>query len=244
MKSISSTVVLFPISQEGRLTVDDLVDTLFGHVNMGTSDIKRFLVGSGGKSGLLQELERRKFIKLVPGETEGNLTIISLMGEEDDDDDEEVISGPYKILWDTKDLTSVTYPRKKEIRISRIPEESVIKPSVLAHEIAHSRLLNPSMEYVKKSEDEAYTAGQAGAWIELEAVMYTLAKGWESDMGMNVSTLKSASRFFGDRGFKDSKVIARKILGRLRARGQITGEEEKKGLARLGRVSRKVYEEA
>jgi len=154
--------------------------------------------------------------------------------------------GPYEVVLGTDVL--VGYPTSFTNLDDRViyvgPQEGPEKDVALAHEIAHSRLLNPSMEYVKKSEDEAYTAGQAGAWIELEAVMYTLAKGWESDMGMNVSTLKSASRFFGDRGFKDSKVIARKILGRLRARGQITGEEEKKGLARLGRVSRKVYEEA
>lgn len=156
------------------------------------------------------------------------------------DPEAEVKSGPFKIVWDTDTSTSHTLLAQKEIRISKRQETSNTKSAALAHEIAHSRLLKEESSSVFAKDPEQ---DKVASWRELEAVMYTLAKGQSTLSGVITSVLLEGSQTFGDGSLKDALLVARKVLERLYSRNYITEKERKKGITGLRRVSESSYRE-
>ena len=154
------------------------------------------------------------------------------------DPEAEVKSGSFNIIWDTDTPTSHTLLAQKEIRISR--KDADIKPSVLAHEIAHSRLLKDEHISLYMGEEETEWE-KIETWRELEAVMYTLAKSQSTEKWALIRVLEEASKAFGDGSLRFSKVIGKKILKHLRSRGFITKVEERQGINGLAQVNLSNY---
>ncbi len=143
--------------------------------------------------------------------------------------------GPYKIVWDTQTPTSHTRLGQKEIWIR---SEDTGKPDVLAHEIAHSRLLSGTKTLMDRDESEDVIS----SWQELEAVLYTIAKGQASFLDTLIIVMHDASETFGDGSLREAKRVAIQVLKRMEGRGHITKSERSLAASKVNRISRSKFE--
>ncbi len=144
-------------------------------------------------------------------------------------------SGPYNIIWNTDTPTSHTRLNQREIWIRK---EDISRPDVLAHEIAHSRLLRgDQLEMVGSTSEE-----ELSSWQELEAVLYTIAKDQFSNPGILLIVLHDISDTFSDGSLVEAKKIAQRVLSRMKSRGHITESERSKAASKVNRVSRSKFE--